>query len=160
MEASLRDRFAAQIAAALVHRSENAEEVAQRAYDIADALMRERERRRDHLAAETLVALEALPEPFREYTAGFDAVHLLDEPAPPPERDDDELHELMARAEDRTFNLHDQDPPWRAMFSSEGEPLGLDPDAEVPASPRPGLRRTTPAEIKTAESTGKKGRVA
>lgn len=158
MEASLRDRFAAHIAAALVPRTEHAEEVARRAYDIADALMKERARRRDYLAAETLVALEALPEPLRELHTGFDTVHLLDEPAPPPERDDDELVELMARAEDRSFALHDQDPPWRAMFSSEGEPLGLDPDA--PLSTRPGLRRTTPTEIKTEESSGKKGRVA
>lgn len=160
MEASLRDRFAAQIAAALVRRTENPEEIARRAYDIADALMLERDRRRDHLAPETLAALEALPEPLRELDQRFDAVHLLDDPAPPPERDDDELHELMARAEDAAFAQHDQDPPWRAMFSSEGEPLGADPEAGAPGSTRPGLRRTTPAEIKIDGSSGKKGQVA
>lgn len=65
----LRDRFAAHFAAALVDAFPEADEIARRAYDLAEAMLRERARRIDH--DEELALLEARH-----------AMPLLDEPMP------------------------------------------------------------------------------
>jgi hypothetical protein len=75
----LRDRFAIQFAAALTGAFPHADEIARRAYDLADALLTERARRieRDERAA--LIEEGGAP------------AALLDEPAPPLEDDDLEV---------------------------------------------------------------------
>jgi hypothetical protein len=70
----LRDRFAAHFAAALVDAFPEADEIARRAYDLAEAMLRERARRIDH--DEEMALLEARHAP-----------PLLDEPMP----EEDEL---------------------------------------------------------------------
>jgi len=72
----LRDRFAAQFAAALVDAFPEAEEIARRAYDLAEAMLLERVRRIDRFEHSALVEARHAP------TA------LLDEPMPELEEDE------------------------------------------------------------------------
>ena len=77
----LRDYFAAHVAAALAHRMERPEGIASRAYDMADALVRERVRRP---AAPSAWGDELPPEAFMDDddARGYARSGLLDEPAP------------------------------------------------------------------------------
>lgn len=139
----LRDYFAAHVAAALAQKMERPETIAARAYDLADALVRERVRRPLELGLES----ELPPEAFFDDDARFfqpDAIEphfaeigLLDEPAPMSERDDEPS--WMERA-DR--------PEWEA----DAKPV-----LDVRPSERPGLARTAPqiaAEEKLRKSGG------
>jgi hypothetical protein len=148
MSVSLRDFFAAHAAAAMVNRAERPVNIARRAYDIAEALMAERQYR------DELEWLATPPESLRPAThqSGTDmgrpwdaratekvsASHLLDEPTPLEEEeplpsapgsprvtwvddlDSDELALLAAGAEnDRDEIL--------AMIASEGYVAAWDP---------------------------------
>ncbi len=135
----LLDLFAAQVGAALASRSESAtretsQQIARRAYDVAEAMLRERAIR-GYGDAEGEGALEAeelertmSPEEVRFYDS---AEHLLDEPAPLEDEDLDPHWQSLA--DDPTWEA---DPKWGPPFSSEKR------DSE-----RPGLARTTPAPV-------------
>ncbi len=119
----LRDYFAAQVAAALVHRVERPEAIASRAYELAEALLRERARRQD---AEDDAFYERVIEAEEDEGSSF-AGGLLDEPAPLSERERDEID---PRWFDRDTSVQlELEPRWNAS----------------PGSDRPGLARTAPA---------------
>lgn len=124
----LKDLFAAHVAAALATRPDRPDVIAARAYELAEALLRERARRAptedDELfVSERLgdVGEEVPDEEF--FRAG---VGLLDQPAPYSEREGLEL--------DPAWLERDGDPRW------EAEPKW----APGPPSERPGLARTLP----------------
>jgi hypothetical protein len=141
MSLSLRDLFAAHIAASLATRVDTAEAIAGRSYDLAEAMLRERARRGrdsgpaiagDELLTLTSDAAGAAAEPsWLDFELGARGGALLDEPAPVSERDDE------------------PDPRW--LDREERDPTSYDPrwDAEPvvvpPASARPGLARTGPS---------------
>ena len=121
----LRDQLAIRFAAALAGLGHDAAEIARRAYDLADALLAERERRIDADEAEAIAG-----EP-RRGSLWPPAVHpaLLDEPVPMDESEWDHEEEIELRARDMEY-----DPSW-----------DLEPRWAAPgSSPRPGLARTQP----------------
>jgi hypothetical protein len=127
----LRDRFAAQFAAALVDAFTDGEQLARRAYDLAEAMIAERAHRIDRdegRAIEHEARRRSLPAP---------AFHgaLLDEPEPMI----DELDPLSLEPP--------YDPSW------DLEPRWSPPPS---AQPGPGLARTVPGEDDAArkERTG------
>jgi hypothetical protein len=129
----LRDRFAAHFAAALVDAFAEPDQVARRAYDLAEAMLEERARRFDADAE----ASAAIPEERFASDAPPRPVHylaLLDEPEPMPEVDPGFDDDLDPRLLDPPY-----DPSWdlEARWSEEAAP------------PRPGLARTQP-EIEEA----------
>ena len=112
----LKDLFAAHVAAALAHRIEWPDVIATRAYDLADALLRERARRSPSNDEELLrgAPLDAFDDgvpddEFFRFTAG-----LLDEPAPLSDRESRHdvliLREPLRRPEERrpTQAVHQQ----------------------------------------------------
>jgi hypothetical protein len=118
----LRDRFAAHFAAALVDAFADPDQVARRAYDLAEAMLEERARRFEGGSASNPSVRPA------HYLA------LLDEPEPMPELDpgfDDDLDPRLL------------DPPYDPSWDLETR------WNEEPAPPRPGLARTQP-EIEEA----------
>lgn len=148
MSLSLRDLFAAHVAGSLATRVDTADAIAVRAYDLADAMLRERARRApaaslaqgDVLLAEELEIDGADEEPaWLDFELGARGATLLDEPAPVSERDDEPDPRWIER-EERDPNSYD--PRW------EAEPVAL-PGSSAPSSPRgverPGLARTAPA---------------
>src|SRR5690242_13366312 len=124
----LKDMFAAHVAAALAARGDRPHEVASRAYDIAEALLEERERR--------LVSAERAEEGFIAYDfareeASLAHSGLLDEPAPYTETEKDELP--------ASWLERDEDPRWSV------EPKWAEDRGPVsPRADRPGLARTQP----------------
>ncbi len=145
MSLSLRDLFAAHVAASLAARIDTADAIAGRSYALADALMRERARRSEQEEA-AAIASEAsgLEEELEEEPAWLDVElarrgqALLDEPAPLSERDDEADERWIARQE----TLEEYDPRW------EADPV------VTPGSQRPGLARTSPAVPAGNEKTG------
>lgn len=134
---SLRDLFAAHVAASLATRVDTVQSIAEKSYDLADALLRERERRAEH-DAEAAVHDPAegrlVAEPaWLDFELGLRGTALLDEPMPSSERGDEPDARWMER-EDRDPESYD--PRWE-----RGAPSGDDARASV----RPGLARTTPA---------------
>jgi hypothetical protein len=126
----LRDRFAAHFAAALVDAFPDAEAIARRAYDLAEAMLSERARRLD--AAE----MPAIAGEIRHAA-------LLDEPAllePEPGWDEDQ--------EDPRWLEPPYDPSWdvEARWSEEPRQGALPSPPPGPDSDRarPGLARTQP----------------
>jgi len=134
----LKDLFAAHVAAALAHRIERPDVIATRAYDLADALLRERGRRDDStsgrrsewfedeeavLQAPDLVEDDSMPgdEFFRPFAG------LLDEPTPVSEREGLEV--------DPAWLDRDNEPRWEAEKWVSAGP---------PTSDKPGLKRTVP----------------
>lgn len=122
----LKDLFAAHVAAALAHRVERSDIIASRAYDLAEAMLRERARRapvEDVLAEPDLVDAFEDGVPNEEF---FAAPGLLDEPAPWSDREGMEL--------DPAWLDRDNDPRWEA-----------DPKWSAPAGAvvRPGLAKAT-----------------
>lgn len=145
MSLSLRDLFAAHVAASLATRVDTADAIAVKSYDLADAMLRERARRvRAEAADAQLAALvdDADDEPsWLDFELGARGALLLDEPAPMSERDDEPDPRWLER-EDRDPNSYD--PRWDA-----------EPVVVPPASARPGLARTAPAaEPQRKEKTG------
>lgn len=145
----LRDRFAIEFAAALTSRLDPASEIAARAYDLAEAMLRERSRRIDADERDA-IAMEApashLPSVIR----------LLDVPAEMEEledREDEDLIEATSDIDPRWLEPEvepswDLDPRWR-------EPR---PEAAAgPVSPRPGLKRTQPPLAEPEKKTGDRG---
>ncbi len=135
MSIELRDFFAAHAAGTLLTEGRSPDEIARAAYDVADALVAERERRLEREAlrddgASMPPAAESAPL-WASPPGDFDRTSLLDEPAPMSEREDDPESEVDPSWEDRAF-----DPRW------EREPRWGEGDE--PASDRPGLRSTRP----------------
>jgi hypothetical protein len=138
----LKDLFAAHVAAGLAHRIERPDVIANRAYELADAMLRERARRtrrdaEEHVDFESAEAFEwvspaeglwsddSMPdEDFFRPSQG-----LLDEPAPWSDREGLEL--------DPSWLDRENDPRW------ELEPKWAAP----PPSERPGLRRIAPSVV-------------
>jgi hypothetical protein len=140
----LRDRFAAHFAAALVDAFTDGGKLAQRAYDLADAMLEERARRFD----------AGDGEPSRDsITASARPAHhlaLLDEPEP--------MMEMEMEMEPDPGYEDDLDPRWLdppydpswdldARWSAEPAPRppGLD-GVSRPPIPGPGLARTQPED--------------
>jgi hypothetical protein len=149
MSVPLRDFFAAHAAAALVSRGIAASEAAKQAYDVADALMEERQFRMvggtaDEMEShaepdwlrEAFESTEQMPESER-----FDRPHLLDEPVPP--YDDEESVEAADVVDPRWDDLADpaidREPRWSDL------PPAWSRDDAGPVSPKPGLARTQPS---------------
>lgn len=131
----LKDYFAAHFAAALADRIERPDAIAARAYELAEAMLRERgfrEREQDQAFLDH--AYREQDEP--EETVYFESPGLLDEPAPLSESEGFEV--------DPAWLDRDIDPRW------ELEPR-WQPAAIVE---RPGLARTTPV-IAEPEKTRK-----
>jgi len=116
----LRDRFAVHFAAALVDVFPEADEIARRAYDLAEAMLHERDRRLDR--DEQIALVEARGT----------ATALLDEPSPMPDFLDEEL---------------DVEPPYDPSWDLE-EHVAVEPTrtAVLSRPPGPGLARTTPVD--------------
>jgi hypothetical protein len=144
---SLRDLFAAHVAASLATRVDSSRAIAEKAYDLADALLRERERRVENDAdAAMREANESMPAPepaWLDFELGLRGTALLDEPMPASERG--------------------EEPDARWLEREERDPQSYDPrwarGSVVPAvegAPGPGLARTTPASVVTdgREKTG------
>jgi hypothetical protein len=134
-DVELRDHFAGLFATTLASRIERPEDVAKKAYDLADAMLLERARR--GLEDDANEGAWEPEELFRVVTPEEEAFHarpsdpapwaLLDEPAPMSE-------ELDPRWEDlRHDPVYEAEPKWGPPFSS----VRRDSD-------RPGLARTTP----------------
>ena len=119
----LRDRFAAHFAAALAHAFADAGEIARRAYDLAEAMLSERELRID---AEERSAIEMEPnaEPLDAFLERLDPEAFGDEELSPS---------WLDPPYDPSWDL---DPKWSA------EP----PPAASSRPPGPGLTRTQPEE--------------
>ncbi|NUP11444.1 MAG: hypothetical protein HOW73_35815 [Polyangiaceae bacterium] len=123
----LKDLFAAHVAAALASRVERPDVIASRAYDLAEALLRERARRSPDADDELVAA-----DPAEDLDDGmpdesfFQTQGLLDEPAPFSDREGMELPPSW---------LERDDPKWE-----------VEPKWSAPVSERPGLRRTTPIQ--------------
>lgn len=146
MSLSLRDLFAAHVAASLATRVDTADAIAVKSYDLADAMLRERARRVRAEAAEAQLAElvdDGDEEPsWLDFELGARGSMLLDEPAPMSERDDEPDPRWIDR-EDRDPNSYD--PRW------EAEPVVVPPPSQ-----RPGLARTAPpaVEPQRREKTG------
>jgi hypothetical protein len=135
---SLRDLFAAHVAGSLATRVDSSRSIAEKAYDLADALLRERERRAEN-EAETAMreANEEMPaaEPaWLDFELGLRGTALLDEPMPASERGDEPDARWIER-EDRDPESYD--PRW-----ARGSVI---PPAPQPRPEGPGLARTAPA---------------
>lgn len=132
MSIELRDFFAAHALRALLAEGGSPDEIAWRAYDLADALVRERARRgAGHDEVDLAAEAEGDDVPaWAEPPGDFERAGLLDEPAPMSERDPDL---------DPSWADHEFDPRW------EVEPRWDDRAADAPGSDRPGLRSTRPA---------------
>jgi hypothetical protein len=139
----LRDFFAAQFAVALTSNPPRLEgprldgdaALARRAYDLADAMLRER-RLRGHADEEALLSMQELVgQPSEEDEAFFlgSDEKLLDEPAPLSEREEelDPLWESLRH-----------DPAWESE-PKWGPPL----TTTTTLSERPGLARTVPEPL-------------
>jgi hypothetical protein len=149
MNLSLRDLFAAHVAASLATRVDTADAIAAKSYDLADALLRERSRRPAavergaalgrSMAPAELEALDDEPS-WLDFELAARGAALLDEPAPVSERDDEPDARWIAR-EDRDPNSYD--PRWDAdpVVTPDAAPSA----AAGPASVRPGLARTAPS---------------
>ena len=137
MSVPLRDFFAAHAAAALVSRGIAPPSAAKQAYDVADALMEEREFRAEAAwLADPAPSAEEMPDSER-----FDRPHLLDEPAPP--FDDEENADVVdPRWEDLADPSWDREPRWSDLPPA----YNRTPDAP-PQSVRPGLARTQPMQV-------------
>lgn len=130
----LKDLFAAHVAAALAHRIERTDVIATRAYDLADAMLRERGRRARSLEDEdgSLDASERADDDSMPGDEFFRPFHgLLDEPAPVSEREGLEV--------DPAWLDRDNDPRWEAE-----KWLDVSSPAAGPSSEKPGLKRTVP----------------
>jgi len=145
MSVPLRDFFAAHAAAALVSRGIEPATAAKQAYDVADALMEEREFRAEAswLAApppseEADFSSEEMPDSER-----FDRPHLLDEPLPP--FDDEENAETAAVFDPRWEDL--ADPSWDREPRWSDLPPAYNRVGDAPPSPKPGLARTQPTQV-------------
>jgi len=135
----LRDRFAAHFAAALVDALAVPGDIARRAYDLAEAMMEEREHRismesdpfeDERAAIEDEPYLASLPPP----APPLHHPALLDEPEPPYDMDADYDDELDPRWLEPPY-----DPSWDLETRWSGEP-----PSSRPASQGPGLARTRP----------------
>lgn len=129
----LRDKFAVHFAAALVGAFPDPEQIARRAYDLADALLDERARRIDWEEARAITLdsrRDSIAPPLPEHHAA-----LLDEPMFDP---DDQLDEEL----DPRWQEPPYDPSW------DVEPRWPEASGEAAASEkgRPGLARTQPPE--------------
>lgn len=136
----LMDFFAAQVGAALASRAdhatkETAQQIARRAYDIAEAMLRERTiRGLGDAEGEGAIEPEEVErvmssDEIRFYESAGE--HLLDEPMPLEDEDLDPHWQSLAN--DPAWEA---DPKWGPPFS-----------AEKRDSDRPGLARTTPAPV-------------
>lgn len=173
MSVSLKDFFAAHVAAALVNRADSPVTIARRAFDVADALLAERQLREELSRLEDPGdARMARPSDARASEKLFEP-HLLDEPAPledEPEledAEDPEVEELVALAalED---SAHDEllamiesagyVPAWDPSWDDRADMTDWDRDAHwehaVGVAPpprrqsdRPGLARTVPEQM-------------
>ena len=133
MSLSLRDLFAAHVAASLATRVDTADAIAVKSYDLADAMLRERARRGRAEAAGAHLAELVDDEPsWLDFELGARGSMLLDEPAPMSERDEEPDPRWLER-EDRDPNSYD--PRWDA-----------EPVVVPPPSQRPGLARTVAGE--------------
>lgn len=144
----LKDAFAVHFAAALAQRIERADVVASRAYDLADALLRERARRvaavdTDDVSLADLSGpddVEEMPDDeFFRASAG-----LLDEPAPWSDAEGVEL--------DASWLDRQNDPQWElepklAMDPIPAAPQDARPETAPGASDKPGLARTAPQVV-------------
>lgn len=136
----LKDVFAVHFAAALAQRIERADVIASRAYDLADALLRERARRvtavdvEDHSLADLSDSddVEMPDEEFFRASAG-----LLDEPAPWSDREGVEL--------DASWLDRENDPRWEVEPKLSFE-LSKE-HSDKPVSDKPGLARTAPPAV-------------
>ncbi len=146
---SLRDLFAAHVAASLVTRVDSSRAIAEKAYDLADALLRERERRAENEAELAMHdANEAMPTPepaWLDFELGLRGTALLDEPTPTSERGEEPDARWIER-EDRDPESYD--PRW-----ARGSPA---PPSDPLTGAKPGLARTTPAAA-SAEDREKTG---
>src|SRR5688572_6680167 len=95
---SLRDLFAAHVAATLATRVDSADTLAAKAYDLADALLRERARREPDEERAAIVEAPPLslgvdelddPPAWLDIALAQRGAAFLDEPPPPSERDDE-----------------------------------------------------------------------
>ncbi len=155
MNLSLRDLFAAHVAASLATRVDTADAIAAKSYDLADALLRERGKRPGGVAVGVAASLEEREaddaEPsWLDFELGARGSALLDEPAPVSERDDEPDARWIAR-EDRDPNSYD--PRW------EAEPV-VTPTSGGPVSVRPGLARTAPPRDEAAADPQRKEKTA
>ena len=140
MTVPLRDFFAAHVAAALSPGGGPADGVASRAYDVAEALLRERSFR-DALPLDRDEPAAWADEDVGRYELeerDFARPGLLDEPAPMSDPD--------PSWDDRDF-----DPRWEAEPHWSVAP-SESPDAQAPISDRPGIRSTRPERV--AEEAG------
>lgn len=139
----LKDAFAVHFAAALAQRIERSDVIASRAYDLADALLRERARRttdadlQDHSLADLSGAddMDMPDEEFFRSSAG-----LLDEPAPWSDREGLEL--------DASWLDRDNDPKWEVepkLAFATSKDSRTQSDKSV--LDKPGLARTAPPAI-------------
>ena len=137
---SLRDIFAAHVAASLATRVDTSRAIAEKAYDLADALLHERARRTDS-DAETAMreATDAQPAPepaWLDFELGLRGLALLDEPTPVSERGDEPDARWIER---ESRDPASYDPRW-----DRGPLVAQD---EVRPSSRPGLARTAPVTV-------------
>ncbi len=129
----LRDQFAVHIAAALVGALTDPAHIATRAYDLAEAMLAERERRLSLIDLEERRAIEAASieagaMPFEHHAA------LLDVPAPMDEEDEE-----IEPPYDPTWDLEPADK----IASAAG------PELDAPRA-GPGLARTLPESAEPA----------
>ncbi|MFO0550074.1 MAG: hypothetical protein U0271_16885 [Polyangiaceae bacterium] len=133
----LKDLFAAHVAGALAARTERPpRELAARAYDLAEALVVERQRRIDRIEAEE----SSIRYDFAAEEASLWHVGLLDEPAPYSESERDELPASWLDKEQEP--AWDAEPKWAPDASVAAEEESAKP--ELRRSDRPGLARTQP----------------
>jgi len=137
---SLRDLFAAHVAASLATRVDTSRAIAEKSYDLADALLMERERRTDRdaeTAMRELTETQPVTEPaWLDFELGLRGVALLDEPMPVSERGDE--------PDARWIEREDRDP---ASYDPRWERGSLVAQEEVRPSSRPGLARTAPVTV-------------
>ncbi len=126
----LKDYFAAHLAAALAHRVERPEVIAARAYELADALIRERSRVENEEREAFLHDVYADDIDAEDERAFFEMRGLLDEPAPLSESEGFEVNPAWL---DRDIDARlDAEPHW--------QPATVE---------RPGLARTAPLSVET-----------
>lgn len=136
----LKDLFAAHVAGALAARSERPpREIAARAYDLAEALLAERQRRLDRVEQEE----SFIRYDFAAEEASLWHVGLLDEPAPYSESERDELPASWLDREQEP--AWDAEPKW-APVASPASTATDDTNVarDLRRSDRPGLARTQP----------------
>lgn len=123
----LRDQFAVHIAASLVGALSDPTFIARHAYDLAEAMLSERDRR---LALEERLAIaEVHGEPPPDVPPLEHHAALLDEPAPMVDEDED------------------VEPPYDPTWD-------LEPAAAAKASVGPGLARTQPEAVEASRASG------